>query len=398
MASKVLQHIAASTGGNANQLTSPAASESNDLMAGGSSSGNAGNSHDGKTPNAGSQNVSSPSNTPKQAPSVRNLRPALRPEGTPPRLVGRVQWSPQLVEVCEYHARNEDSADETTPLITPPARPSESSSSPSKNSNKRQGFPHGSAAASGAVGPSSEYPKMSPRAQKHKSAKGRKAMEALETKNEKDMNEAGQNILNTSIANKHTTSHIPTATKTEKLTRSSSPSIFESFSHNLKMFMGKKPQPHAEDPASLTSGSDILDIEQRAVAGLLSCFRDMVMIQTEPISDRATIEHAAVNSLKMESKTQEMIKHAEDLLKLTRRIRELWIIGPLRPADGITGEPEMSDEDRKLMQDVEAYEKLTNNLAEQKYANLVSSLGGGSYQVVEKLDEVPGEASGSGDK
>ena len=57
----------------------------------------------------------------------------------------------------------------------------------------------------------------------------------------------------------------------------------------------------------LTDAADMIDIQERAVAGLLSCFGDMVSLGTEPIGEETTIEQAALRSLKMESKTQEIV-------------------------------------------------------------------------------------------
>ena len=88
------------------------------------------------------------------------------------------------------------------------------------------------------------------------------------------------------------------------------------------------------------------------------------------------------------------IKHVEDLLKLTRRIRELWVIGPLRPADGIDGESGISEKDNELISDIEKFEQLTNQVQQQRYANLVASMGVGTYQVVDKLDDDPDNPSG----
>ena len=47
-----------------------------------------------------------------------------------------------------------------------------------------------------------------------------------------------------------------------------------------------------------------------------------------------------------------------------------------------------------MISDIEKFEQLTNQVQQQRYANLVASMGVGTYQVVDKLDDDPDNPSG----
>ncbi|RDW59692.1 hypothetical protein BP6252_12779 [Coleophoma cylindrospora] len=114
-----------------------------------------------------------------------------------------------------------------------------------------------------------------------------------------------------------------------------------------------------DDDKSLTQL--LLDREERAVAALLTRFKNLVTLAATPAGDGATKEVAASQSFQMEVETNALIGAAEDLLKLTRELKEMWLFGPLR--DIGEGESEGTiDEDAKKVGEI--VEKLLEKSAQ----------------------------------
>jgi hypothetical protein len=84
--------------------------------------------------------------------------------------------------------------------------------------------------------------------------------------------------------------------------------------------------------------------------------------------------------------TIHQIKLVEDLLQITRQIRELWIVGPLKEAGD--GEAKAEDMDQTVGNTLE----LLNTLRAQARQNLVHETGG----VLEYISGPIGPAQGSG--
>ncbi|KAK0122015.1 hypothetical protein ONS95_010280 [Cadophora gregata] len=120
--------------------------------------------------------------------------------------------------------------------------------------------------------------------------------------------------------------------------------------------------PHSTTPAAplngdLCVGSDsnsIADREERAVAALLTRFKALVTLATEPVHDGATKEMAAAHGLQMEVEGSALIRATEDLLQLSRELKELWLFGPLRGIRDGEGEGQMDSDSRKAGELVEA--------------------------------------------
>lgn len=88
-------------------------------------------------------------------------------------------------------------------------------------------------------------------------------------------------------------------------------------------------------PARQGEVTNLLDHEAKLIADMLQHYRAIALSATVRVSNRSTVGEAAANRLRMETEATGLIQTAEDLLSLTRRIRELWIIGPLRkPGEG----------------------------------------------------------------
>jgi hypothetical protein len=59
--------------------------------------------------------------------------------------------------------------------------------------------------------------------------------------------------------------------------------------------------------AKPTDYFDIPDRHNRAIAQILTRFRNMVMAATEPLPSSAAVEHASLNSLTMETETAALV-------------------------------------------------------------------------------------------
>ncbi|KAK0127492.1 hypothetical protein ONS96_007027 [Cadophora gregata f. sp. sojae] len=100
--------------------------------------------------------------------------------------------------------------------------------------------------------------------------------------------------------------------------------------------------------------SSLVDREERAVAALLTRFKALVTLATEPVHDGATKEMAAAHGLQMEVEGSALIRATEDLLQLSRELKELWLFGPLRGIRDGEGEGQMDSDSRKAGELVEA--------------------------------------------
>ncbi|KAK0747304.1 hypothetical protein B0T21DRAFT_1677 [Apiosordaria backusii] len=80
---------------------------------------------------------------------------------------------------------------------------------------------------------------------------------------------------------------------------------------------------------------NLLERKNKLMADLMTYYRDLINTGTEPIPANASNSSAAINSLAMENAMLGFITATEDLLSLTRKLRELWIIGSLtKPGAG----------------------------------------------------------------
>ncbi|KAK2604081.1 hypothetical protein N8I77_007040 [Diaporthe amygdali] len=124
------------------------------------------------------------------------------------------------------------------------------------------------------------------------------------------------------------------------------------------------------------AAASLLDQEGKIIAEILRSYRDLVNFATEPITNKTSTGQASYNSMAMDLETQNLIKSVENLLSLTRRIRELWIVGPLRkPGEGDRTEETINSEVKKVV-------GILNQLRSNKRQQLVSEGGGyGQFEV-----------------
>ncbi|KAI6715264.1 hypothetical protein JHW43_002241 [Diplocarpon mali] len=104
-----------------------------------------------------------------------------------------------------------------------------------------------------------------------------------------------------------------------------------------------------------TTSNSLSDRSERAVAALLTRFKTLVTLAAEPVQDgdAATKEVAAAHALQMEVESSLLVRAAEDLLQLTRELKELWLFGPLRGIKEGEGEGQMDEDSKRVGELVE---------------------------------------------
>jgi len=145
----------------------------------------------------------------------------------------------------------------------------------------------------------------------------------------------------------------------------------------------------AGNPPSTTN---LLDREGRIVADILERYRNVMLVATERISNRSNAGEAAYNSMHMDMETRGLIKSTQDLLALTRQLRELWVVGPLRKP----GEGEREAEDA-MDREARCVVELLNGLRERVRPAALGPRGtyvSGALPALPKTG--PGAAGGTG--
>ncbi|KAK4243878.1 hypothetical protein C7999DRAFT_44394 [Corynascus novoguineensis] len=126
-----------------------------------------------------------------------------------------------------------------------------------------------------------------------------------------------------------------------------------------------------------SSATNLLERKNILIADILTSVRDYFNLALAPVDDTASAGQTAERSLAMETKLSAVIKSTEDLVSLSRRIRELWIIGALKP---VTGEV-----DHNMDLDSEQVFSLLNTLRDRQRQNMLqhaAAAGGGfTYEV-----------------
>ncbi|CAK7203988.1 hypothetical protein SEUCBS139899_006738 [Sporothrix eucalyptigena] len=141
----------------------------------------------------------------------------------------------------------------------------------------------------------------------------------------------------------------------------------------------------AGDPSAAKSGenyTDLLDRESQLIAQYTQHASALVMAATARVSNRSTIGEAAANRLRIDAEVAGLVRTAENICTLTRRIRELWMVGALR-ASG-EGEAEAEQEIRKSV------EPLATQLTEMQGQRRTRNLGAyGTYVTTATGGPVP---------
>lgn len=74
----------------------------------------------------------------------------------------------------------------------------------------------------------------------------------------------------------------------------------------------------------------LIDRKERLVAELLTRFKNLVTLACSPREGGAGKEVAAAQAFHMEVESTALIRATEDLHRLVRQLKEMWLFGPLK--------------------------------------------------------------------
>ncbi|KAK3357902.1 hypothetical protein B0T25DRAFT_499552 [Lasiosphaeria hispida] len=119
------------------------------------------------------------------------------------------------------------------------------------------------------------------------------------------------------------------------------------------------------------ASENLFDRENKLIAEILSGFRGLIKHGADRVSSTASTGQAAYNSMAIEILMSGLTKSTEDLLGLTRQLRELWVVGPLKkPGEG--------DDAVQLgvQQDATAFFSLMNGMRSEERSARAQETGG----------------------
>ncbi|KAK2598059.1 hypothetical protein QQS21_005770 [Conoideocrella luteorostrata] len=136
---------------------------------------------------------------------------------------------------------------------------------------------------------------------------------------------------------------------------------------------------------SQPSSSNLMDNHNRLVADILTRYRTLMMlatVQAEGERNNANPETMAVTGISMKMEFDGLNSSIKELLTLSRKIKELWVFGPLGQ-----GDPDRKAREAQIEQDVSQVADLLNTLEDGEMRRLAERWGG-SWSVLEKDKEV----------
>ncbi|KID68107.1 hypothetical protein MAN_02963, partial [Metarhizium hybridum] len=125
------------------------------------------------------------------------------------------------------------------------------------------------------------------------------------------------------------------------------------------------------------------DNHNRLVADILTRYRTLMMlatVQAEGERSNATPETMAVSGISMKMEFDGLNSSIKDLLSLSRKIKELWVFGPLGQ-----GDPDRKAKDAQIEDDVALVSGLLNGLDGRRMRDLAQRCGG-TWEVLAKED------------
>ncbi|OAA50362.1 hypothetical protein NOR_00812 [Metarhizium rileyi] len=134
---------------------------------------------------------------------------------------------------------------------------------------------------------------------------------------------------------------------------------------------------------SQPSSSNLMDNHNRLVADILTRYRTLMMlatVQAEGERNNATPETMAVSGISMKMEFEGLNSSIKDLLSLSRKVKELWVFGPLG-----RGDPDRKAKEAQVEEDVAQVSALLNSLEGRKMKELAERCGG-SWEVLGKDD------------
>ncbi|KAF4511524.1 hypothetical protein G6O67_003311 [Ophiocordyceps sinensis] len=125
---------------------------------------------------------------------------------------------------------------------------------------------------------------------------------------------------------------------------------------------------------SQPASSNLMDIHNRLIADVLTRYRTLVMlatVQAEGERNNATPETMAVAGISIKLEFDGLYSSIKELLALSRRIKELWVFGPLG-----MGDPHHQAREAQLDRDVARVSALLNGLEAADMKALAERNGG----------------------
>ncbi|QPH02416.1 hypothetical protein C2857_006625 [Epichloe festucae Fl1] len=126
-------------------------------------------------------------------------------------------------------------------------------------------------------------------------------------------------------------------------------------------------------------GPNKIDNHNRLVADILTRYRTLMMhatVQAEGEHNNATPETMAVTGISMRMEFEGLNSSIKELLTLSRKVKELWVFGPLGQ-----GNPEKKAKEAQIDEDVAQVAALLNGLEGRRMAALAERCGG-SWEVL----------------
>ncbi|GFP51988.1 hypothetical protein TASIC1_0001014000 [Trichoderma asperellum] len=125
---------------------------------------------------------------------------------------------------------------------------------------------------------------------------------------------------------------------------------------------------------SQPASSNLMDTHNRLIADILTRYRTLMMlatVQAEQDRNNANPEAMAVTGISIKMEFDGLYTSIKEFLTLSRKIKELWIFGPLGTED-----QDRRAKEEQLDQDVNRVSELLNQMEASKMKNLAESNGG----------------------
>ncbi|KAH7170139.1 hypothetical protein EDB81DRAFT_851032 [Dactylonectria macrodidyma] len=125
---------------------------------------------------------------------------------------------------------------------------------------------------------------------------------------------------------------------------------------------------------SQPASSNLMDTHNRLVADVLTRYRTLMMlatIQAEGERNNANPEAIAVTGISMKMEFDCLYTSVKELLALSRKIKELWVFGPLS-----RGDPNARAKEERIDRDVGAVASLLDSLNAAGMDDLARRCGG----------------------
>ncbi|EGS20325.1 uncharacterized protein CTHT_0021510 [Thermochaetoides thermophila DSM 1495] len=125
------------------------------------------------------------------------------------------------------------------------------------------------------------------------------------------------------------------------------------------------------------ASDNLLERKNILIASIMTSYRDLITHATSPItSATASPGHAGYSSMALSTAIHAAVKYTEDLLSLTRTLRELWVVGPLTGP----GEKDAQAEEG-MAKDAEVVWDVLNEMRDRERERMMAALMEGDTRV-----------------